>query len=179
MKVTKSFVIGSQLSISTITTSTCCAVANNQLISVSSSSKIKTLISRREKELSTEIIDSLRSKYKKNTSSLISKDELYDLYVNKNKTWEELINYFENNYKKLETIISSTNFDVCMLGGAYAQHTNTRIYASYQSHAYLVQSHYYDTKGDLLKVVKYDDLARSVIYNVTSTKAKQLELLEK
>ncbi|NBT09213.1 MAG: hypothetical protein EB092_00845 [Chitinophagia bacterium] len=43
---------------------------------------------------------------------------------------------------------------------------------------YAIESHYYDKEGALLKVVKYDDLARSVIYNVRSKKATELKLLE-
>lgn len=44
---------------------------------------------------------------------------------------------------------------------------------------YYIESHYYDKKGVLLKVVKYDDLARSVIYNVQSQNAATLKALEK
>jgi hypothetical protein len=43
---------------------------------------------------------------------------------------------------------------------------------------YSTESHYYDKQGDLLKVVKYDGLASSVIYNVRSKKANELKLLE-
>jgi len=43
---------------------------------------------------------------------------------------------------------------------------------------YSIESHYYDKEGGLLKVVKYDGLARSVIYNVGSTKARELKRLE-
>jgi len=43
---------------------------------------------------------------------------------------------------------------------------------------YAIESHYYDKEGGLLKVVKYDDLARSVIYNVRSKKASELKTLE-
>ena len=43
---------------------------------------------------------------------------------------------------------------------------------------YSIESHYYDKEGSLLKVVKYDELARSVIYNVRSKKAIELKLLE-
>ncbi|TRZ83452.1 MAG: hypothetical protein D4R91_00755 [Sediminibacterium sp.] len=43
---------------------------------------------------------------------------------------------------------------------------------------YSIESHYYDKEGGLLKVVKYDGLARSVIYNVGSTKASELKVLE-
>ena len=72
-------------------------------------------------------------------------------------------NYLKNR-EKIATLIDSTK--------------TTYVLYVYDEQ-YAIESHYYDTKGDLLKVVKYDDLARSVIYNVTSTKAKQLELLEK
>jgi len=43
---------------------------------------------------------------------------------------------------------------------------------------YSTESHYYDKEGGLLKVVKYDGLASSVIYNVRSKKAIELKLLE-
>jgi hypothetical protein len=43
---------------------------------------------------------------------------------------------------------------------------------------YSTESHYYDKQGGLLKVVKYDGLASSVIYNVRSKKAMELKLLE-
>ena len=43
---------------------------------------------------------------------------------------------------------------------------------------YSTESHYYDKEGGLLKVVKYDGLASSVIYNVRSKKANELKLLE-
>jgi len=43
---------------------------------------------------------------------------------------------------------------------------------------YATESHYYDKEGDLLKVVKYDELARSVIYNVRSKRASELKTLE-
>lgn len=43
---------------------------------------------------------------------------------------------------------------------------------------YAIESHYFDKEGGLLKVVKYDDLACSVIYNVRSKKASELKLLE-
>jgi hypothetical protein len=43
---------------------------------------------------------------------------------------------------------------------------------------YSVESHYYDKEGALLKVVKYDELARSVIYNLRSKKASELKQLE-
>jgi len=43
---------------------------------------------------------------------------------------------------------------------------------------YATESHYYDKEGDLLKVVKHDELARSVIYNVRSKRASELKTLE-
>jgi len=43
---------------------------------------------------------------------------------------------------------------------------------------YAIESHYYDKEGGLLKVVKYDELARSVIYNLRSKKASELKTLE-
>jgi hypothetical protein len=43
---------------------------------------------------------------------------------------------------------------------------------------YATETHYFDKEGRLLKVVKYDELARSVIYNVRSKKASELQLLE-
>ena len=43
---------------------------------------------------------------------------------------------------------------------------------------YSTESHYYDKDGVLIKTVKYDGLASSVIYNVRSKKATELKLLE-
>jgi hypothetical protein len=43
---------------------------------------------------------------------------------------------------------------------------------------YATESHYYDKEGGLLKVVKYDGLASSIIYNVRSKRASELKILE-
>jgi hypothetical protein len=43
---------------------------------------------------------------------------------------------------------------------------------------YSTESQYYDKDGVLIKTVKYDGLASSVIYNVRSKKANELKLLE-
>jgi len=70
--------------------------------------------------------------------------------------------YLKNN-KKIGQLIDSTK-------------TTYVLYA--YDEQYATESHYYDKQGGLLKVVKYDGLASSVIYNVRSKKANELKLLE-
>jgi len=43
---------------------------------------------------------------------------------------------------------------------------------------YYLETFYYDSTGNLLKTVKYDDLARSVIYNVRNKKAAVLKAID-
>jgi len=43
---------------------------------------------------------------------------------------------------------------------------------------YYLETFYYDSTGNLLKTVKYDDLARSVIYNVRNKKAAELKAID-
>jgi len=71
-------------------------------------------------------------------------------------------NYLKNN-EKIGQLIDSTK-------------TTYVLYA--YDEQYSTESHYYDKEGGLLKVVKYDGLASSVIYNVRSEKATALKLLE-
>lgn len=52
---------------------------------------------------------------------------------------------FEENYKKLEELVSTPNWDVCMLGGLYMETTPPKIHVAFCTNAYIVQSHYYDT----------------------------------
>ena len=43
---------------------------------------------------------------------------------------------------------------------------------------YYLETFYYDSSGHLLKTVKYDNLARSVIYNVCNKKAAVLKAID-
>lgn len=64
---------------------------------------------------------------------------------------------FDENYKKLEEIVSQNKWDVCMLTGLYMKVTPPRINMAVYTNCYIVQEHYYDTllqnmkKGLLLK----------------------------
>lgn len=51
---------------------------------------------------------------------------------------------FEDGYKRLEELISISKWDVCLLGGMYAESDDPKITVSFCSHAYIVNSHYYD-----------------------------------
>ena len=62
--------------------------------------------------------------------------------------------------------------------GQFIDSTKTTYVLYAYDEQYSVESHYYDKEGSLLKVVKYDGLASSVIYNVRSKKANELKLLE-
>lgn len=59
---------------------------------------------------------------------------------------------FENNYKKLENLISSQLWDVCMLTGDYLEVNGSFVKGAFYTNAYIVQSHYYDTLLDNFKV---------------------------
>jgi hypothetical protein len=52
---------------------------------------------------------------------------------------------FEDNYPKLEELLSSTKWDVCMLTGYYLLTTPPKISSAIYTNAYIVQNHYYDT----------------------------------
>ena len=52
---------------------------------------------------------------------------------------------FEENYNKLELLVTTTKWDVCMLGGFYIDTDPPKIMASFCTNAYIVSSHYYDT----------------------------------
>jgi len=43
---------------------------------------------------------------------------------------------------------------------------------------YYLETFYYDSSGHLLKTVKYDNLARSVIYNIRNKKAAVLKAID-
>jgi glycosyl transferase, family 25 len=51
---------------------------------------------------------------------------------------------FEEGYQKLVTLIGIPNWDVCMLGGIYVETGDPKIVMSFCTHAYMVNSHYYD-----------------------------------
>lgn len=83
----------------------------------------------------------------------------------------------------------SISFSLCLILIACANHENN-INASYIDSAktkcieytfdeqYYLETIYYDCDGILIKTVKYDDLARSVIYNVCNKKAVNLKAKE-
>jgi glycosyl transferase family 25 len=52
-------------------------------------------------------------------------------------------NHFEKNYKELEQIVNIPNWDVCMLGGLFAETNENRIRSAIYAHAYIVNHHYY------------------------------------
>lgn len=52
---------------------------------------------------------------------------------------------FNKNYAILETLVKTPRWDVCMLGGWYADLDGYRVTSSICAHAYLVQSSYYNT----------------------------------
>ena len=52
---------------------------------------------------------------------------------------------FDNNYKKLENLVTSNTWDVCMLGGLYLEATPPKVHIAVCTNAYIVKSHYYDT----------------------------------
>ena len=55
---------------------------------------------------------------------------------------------FETNYSKLEELISTNTWDVCMLAGLYLKTTPPKINMALWTNAYMVQSHYYDSLID-------------------------------
>ena len=52
-------------------------------------------------------------------------------------------NRFETNYKELERLVKIPKWDVCMLGGLFADKDGNRVLSAIYAHAYLVNSHYY------------------------------------
>lgn len=53
---------------------------------------------------------------------------------------------FEENYKKLEELVSEPDWDVCLLGGDYVRKTlPNKIHIALHTSCYLVNQHYYDT----------------------------------
>lgn len=52
---------------------------------------------------------------------------------------------FRRGYQKLQQLIKLPNWDVCLLGGWYCDVEAPRIKASICAHAYIVNSHYYNT----------------------------------
>jgi len=54
-------------------------------------------------------------------------------------------NNFEENYAKLEELMKTSGWDVCMLGGLYADVDPPRVKTAFCTHAYIVNQHYYQT----------------------------------
>lgn len=52
---------------------------------------------------------------------------------------------FDHSYKKLEDLISTQQWDVCMLTGLFMKAAPPKVIAAYYSNAYIVKEHYYDT----------------------------------
>jgi len=61
---------------------------------------------------------------------------------------------------------------------SFIDSTKTRFIEYAYDEQYYLETIYFDSAGILLKTVKYDDLARSVIYNVSSKKADTLKIME-
>ena len=51
---------------------------------------------------------------------------------------------FELNYKKLEELVSTPNWDVCMIGGLYLKTDPPKVNMALWTNGYIAQSHYYD-----------------------------------
>lgn len=54
-------------------------------------------------------------------------------------------NKFEQNYKILESLVKFPKWDVCMLGGWFAETYGFKVLSAICGHAYLVNAHYYST----------------------------------
>jgi len=52
---------------------------------------------------------------------------------------------FDEGYAKLEKLVQLPNWDVCLIGGWYCDVSPPRVKACICAHAYIVNSHYYDT----------------------------------
>jgi len=52
---------------------------------------------------------------------------------------------FDENYKRLEELVSTQTWDVCMLTGLFMKTAPPKIIAAIYSNAYIVKEHYYDT----------------------------------
>jgi glycosyl transferase family 25 len=57
----------------------------------------------------------------------------------------EWVNGFQENYAKLEELVSNNTWDVCMLAGLYLKTTPPKINMALWTNAYMTQSHYYDS----------------------------------
>ena len=67
---------------------------------------------------------------------------------------------FKSNYKKLEDLVTTPNWDVCMIGGLYLKTTDIKVNMALWTNGYITQSHYYDAlisnfqRGILFKLNK-------------------------
>lgn len=90
---------------------------------------------------------------------------------------------FDENYKKLEELVSTYTWDVCMLTGFFMKVTPPKINVATYTNCYIVKEHYYDTliqnmkdglrlKEDTLRKEKYSLAKRTLhplykhIYNI-------------
>lgn len=54
----------------------------------------------------------------------------------------------DTNYPKLEQLVNSQSWDVCMLTGLYMESSPPKVNIAFCTNAYIVKSHYYDTLLD-------------------------------
>jgi hypothetical protein len=54
----------------------------------------------------------------------------------------------ETNYPKLEELVTTQTWDVCMLTGLYMESSPPKVHIAFCTNAYIVKSHYYDTLLD-------------------------------
>jgi hypothetical protein len=58
---------------------------------------------------------------------------------------------FDENYKKLEELVSTNTWDVCMLTGMFMKVNPPKIKVAVYTNCYIVQQHYYDTLIENMK----------------------------
>lgn len=80
------------------------------------------------------------------------------LILEDDMTWND----FESNYKKLEELVATPKWDVCMLGGLYMRTTPPKINTALWTNGYIVQSHYYDTLSQNYKEGVYLKLNKKI-----------------
>lgn len=79
---------------------------------------------------------------------------------------------FEENYPKLETLVSSNTWDVCMLTGYYLKVDPPKINSAIYTNSYIVQNHYYDKLIQNMKeglLLKEDALRKEKIVWLKNT----------
>ena len=74
---------------------------------------------------------------------------------------------FETTYPKLEELVSSTDWDVCMLTGYYLDITIPKVNAGIYTNCYIVRNHYYDKLIQNMKegLALKEDTLRKEKYN--------------